>query len=273
MTIKITDDFDLSKIADSGQCFRVKAFEDGTYRFLTGRHILHMRKLSPTLYEVDCSDSLWREVWFPYFDLNRSYRRIRSQIPEDDAYMGHAAKQGAGLRILMQDPWEMLITFIISQQKTIPAIKSCVEQIAKTYGDPVETDFGTVHLFPKAEQMMGAASADLTQLKLGYRTPYIQDAIDKVSSGRLSLERLHSYDDVQLFNALKSVHGVGDKVANCIALFAYNRTSLVPIDTWIKKVIHIIYGGRNPFPDYGNTAGIMQQYLFYYAQHNKHEFQ
>lgn len=273
MTIKITDDFDLSKIADSGQCFRVKAFDDGTYRFITDCRILHIKKLSQNLYDVDCSDSLWQEVWTPYFDLNRSYSLIRSQIPEDDVYMRNAARQGAGLRILQQDPWEMLITFIISQQKTIPAIKSCVEQIAKTYGDPVETDFGTVHLFPKARQMMGAASAELNQFKLGYRTPYIQDAIDKVSSGRLSLESLHPYDDMQLFNTLKSIHGVGDKVANCIALFAYNRTALAPVDTWIKKIIDRIYGGRNPFPDYGNTAGIMQQYLFYYAQHNKHELQ
>lgn len=269
MYIEITDDFSLSKIAESGQCFRAKLLDDGVWRFITGSNILHIRPLAHNQYEIDCTTPQWRAVWLPYFDLDRDYSIIRSRIGKTDSYMKNAADTGAGLRILRQDPWEMLITFIISQQKTIPSIKSCVEKIAQMYGDTVETPYGCVHLFPSAGQMSHITDEELSQCKLGYRAPYIRDAIGKVASGQLDLDTLYSYDDMQLFNALKSVHGVGDKVANCIALFAYGRTSLVPVDTWIRKVIDGVYGGQNPFTKYGNDAGIMQQYIFYYAQHNK----
>lgn len=272
MLIEIADDFSLCKIADSGQCFRVKNDIHGTYRFITGRHILHIRQLSQTEYEVDCTESDWQAVWFPYFDLARDYKQIRASIPAKETYMQNAAGSGAGLRILRQDPWEMLITFIISQQKNIPAIKSCVDKLAKMYGNSVETPNETVYLFPTAAQMADLCAGDLEPCRLGYRTPYILDAISKVTSGSLDLDALASYDDMQLFTALKSVHGVGDKVANCIALFAYGRTSLVPVDTWIRKVIDGVYAGKNPFTVYGNAAGIMQQYIFYFAQQNKEMF-
>lgn len=271
MLVKITDDFELKKIADSGQCFRVKCFDDGVYRFVTGSNILYIRQLSRNNFDVGCTESEWQKLWFSYFDLSRDYRIIRNQISVDDPYMKNAAAAGAGLRILQQDPWEMLITFIISQQKTIPSIKSAVEKIAERYGESTETAYENVYLFPSAEQMLRVTIDELYHCKLGYRTPYIKDAVDKVISGQLDLNELYSHDDMQLFNALKSVRGIGDKVANCIALFAYGRTSLVPIDTWIKKVIDNIYGGYNPFTDYGDVAGIMQQYIFYYAQQHKAE--
>ena len=266
---EITDDFSLTKIAESGQCFRSKLLDDGTWRFITGKNILHIRQHPHNRYEIDCSASKWHQTWLPYFDLDRNYSLVRSRIAETDSYMKNAADSGTGLRILRQDPWEMLLTFIISQQKTIPAIKSCVEKIAGRYGELMETPYGRVYLFPSASQMQNCSAEELNQCKLGYRTPYIQDAIDKVTSGQLNLDTLYSYSDMQLFNALKSVHGVGDKVANCIALFAYGRTSLVPVDTWIRKVIDNVYDGQSPFTRYGNDAGIMQQYIFYYAQHNK----
>lgn len=272
MQIEITDDFTLSRIADSGQCFRVKCLDNGAYRFITGRHILHISPIAGHRYEVDCTLPEWRDIWFPYFDLGRDYERLRSRVPDTDPYMKNAADYGAGLRILRQDPWEMLVTFIISQQKTIPSISSSVEKIAQLYGEAVGTAHGTVHLFPTAEQMRHAASKELGQCRLGYRTPYILDAISRVSSSELDLNALYGYDDTALLDALKSVHGVGDKVANCVALFAYGRTALVPVDTWIKKVIDGVYHGHNPFLRYGGVAGIMQQYIFYYAQQHKGEF-
>ncbi len=271
MIVTITDDFALQKIADSGQCFRVRHFVDGTYRFIKNKDILYIRQLSPNLFEADCTNDKWQQVWAPYFDLERSYELIRKQIPDKDFYIKNAAAIGAGLRILHQDPWEMLITFIISQQKTIPSIKTAVEAIAEKYGDLTETSRETLYLFPSATQMQQATAEELNNCRLGYRTPYILDAITKVSSGQLDLDKLYTYDDMQLFDTLKTVRGVGDKVANCIALFAYARTSLVPIDTWIKKVIDNVYDGNNPFVGYGDVGGIIQQYIFYYAQQNKEE--
>ena len=266
MQIEITDDFDLSKIIDSGQCFRAKCLDGGTYRFITGSNILYITPLSHHSYDVDCTAESWQEIWLPYFNLDRDYALLRSQIDSSDSYMKTAIDYGTGLRILRQDPWETLITFIISQQKTIPAIRSSVEKIAEKYGVPVETPYETVYLFPTAEQMAPATPQELDLCKLGYRTPYILDAIRRVTSGLLDLNALYACDDIQLFDMLKTVHGVGDKVANCVALFAYNRTALVPVDTWIRKVIDGVYDGHNPFIRYGNAAGIMQQYIFYYVR-------
>ena len=272
ITIKITDDFDLQKIADSGQCFRVKAFPDRMFRFITGRHILYIKHAEHNLYQISCTKAQWQDFWHSYFHLDRSYRQIRRQIPDKDPYMKKAAACGFGLRILRQEPWEMLITFIISQQRTIPSIKGAVEGISKIYGDAVETDYETVHLFPTPAQMRHVTLEDLKQFRLGYRNSYILDAVDKVYSGRLDLDGIRDYDDTELFQALKSVRGVGDKVANCIALFSYGRTALAPVDTWIKKIIDREYQGQAPFAGYGNTAGIMQQYMFYYAQQHKKEY-
>ncbi len=273
MNIKITDDFDLQKITDSGQCFRVKAFPDGMYRFITGSNVLYIKRLERSFYQISCTEARWKDFWHSYFHLDRSYRRIRRQIPDTDSYMKQAAASGLGLRILRQEPWEMLITFIISQQRTIPSIKKAVEGIAQVYGDAVKTDYETIYLFPSPAQMCRVTLEDLNQFRLGYRSSYILNAIHKVYGGELDLDGIGDYDDTALFHALKSVRGVGDKVANCIALFSYGRTSLAPVDTWIKKVIDKEYQGQAPFSGYGDTAGIMQQYMFYYAQQNKGRYQ
>lgn len=269
MIVEITDDFDLQRIADSGQCFRVKPFPDGSWRFITGRHLLYMRHLEGPSWHVSCTEEEWQTLWQTYFDLDRSYRSVRSQIPASDSFLKKAADGSAGLRILRQNPWEMIVTFIISQQRTIPSIKSTVERIAEAYGEVLETDREQIHMFPSAGQMARASMDELNSFKLGYRSSYILDAVKKVNSGQLDLAQIAGLDDSQLFDTLKSIRGVGDKVASCIALFAYGRTSLAPVDTWIKKVIDHEYQGKSPFPAYGSTAGIMQQYMFYYARERR----
>ncbi|MBQ9990470.1 MAG: DNA-3-methyladenine glycosylase 2 family protein [Lachnospiraceae bacterium] len=272
MIVQITDDFDLQKIADSGQCFRVKAFDDGTYRFITGDQILYIKQAESENYEISCNEADWNRIWYPYFDLDRSYREVRGRIGPRDKYMLAAAENGLGIRILRQDPWEMLITFIISQQKTIPAIKSAVETLAVNYGTQLKTDREELYSFPSPQQLSGITEEILREYKLGYRAPYVLDAVNQAASGRLNLYALASLSDKKLFEALKQVNGVGEKVSNCICLFAYGRTRLAPVDTWIKKVIEQKYKGKNPFPKYKDGAGIMQQYIFYYAQTHKGEF-
>ena len=134
MQVTISDDFDLQKIADSGQCFRVRDFDGGMFRFITGSEVLYIRKLSRARYEAGCPDEAWKRVWVPYFDLERNYLRIRKAIPASDTYMRLAARRGRGIRILRQDPWETLVTFIISQRKSIPAIVASVEMLAERFG-------------------------------------------------------------------------------------------------------------------------------------------
>lgn len=272
MHIAIADDFDLAKIARSGQCFRVKELEDGWFRFITGRNVLYIRQQSAGGFEVSCPEEIWQRVWVPYFDLQRSYSPVQEIIPDSDSYMKLAAQEGRGIRILRQDPWEMLVTFLISQRKSIPAIQHAVELLADRFGAVVTTPYETVHTFPTAAQLAGAGTGDLAACKLGYRVPYIQDAVAKVLSGQIDLTALAGLPDAELLEALKTIRGVGDKVANCVCLFAYGRMGAAPIDTWIHKIIAQEYGGTNPFPAYGKYAGILQQFAFYYAIAHKERF-
>ncbi len=272
MQITIQDDFNLEKISNSGQCFRVKRFENGMYRFICENRFLYIRHREGPHYEVDCSPKHWHDFWYDYFDLGRNYRNIRKTIPPEDVCLTEAALAGKGIRILRQNPWEMLITFIISQRKSIPAIKHAVELLSSGFGDPIHTDHETVYGFPDPQHLLGLSEDKLRQCGLGYRAPYIRDAVTKVALGHIDLDQLHEYQDTDLLDTLKTVCGVGNKVAGCISLFAYGRTALAPVDTWISRTIDEKYHGVNPFPQYGNAAGIMQQYIFYYAQTHKQEF-
>lgn len=274
MIAQITDDFDLNKIAESGQCFRVKSFENGMFRFITQNHVLYISKAADGEYSVNCSSEEWSSVWTSYFDLDRCYQELRKAIPKTDPFLLKAAEEGAGIRLLSQDHWETLISFIISQRKSIPAIKSSVEAICARFGRAISTPYEVVYTFPTAEELLtaGVTKDDLLGCKVGYRANYILDAISQVAQGALSLDDLEMCTDDALIRNLAGVHGVGKKVANCVCLFSYNRTASAPVDTWIQKVIDKYYGGIDPLCDYGECAGIMQQYIFYYAQKHKKEF-
>ena len=266
MVIRISDLFDLRKIADSGQCFRASERPGGAWRFVTGSHVLYIRHVSGAAYEVSCPPAVWERVWRPYFDLDRDYRAVSRSIPAGDAFLRRAAQAGAGIRILRQDPWETLVTFLISQRKSIPAIRSVVELLCTRYGTELHTPFETLHAFPTARQLRDATEADYRACGAGYRAPYLLDAVRQVLSGSLDLRQISLLPDKDLTAALECVRGAGVKVASCVALFAYGRTACAPVDTWIQRVICREYGGRDPFPGYGADAGIMQQYFFYYAR-------
>lgn len=274
MIVTIQDDFDLYKIAHSGQCFRATQEADNTYRFITGENILHIAEISDNddsdkTFEVSCTKDEWDKVWFEYFDLGTDYKQIRASIPKEDIYLRNAASLGKGIRILKQDKFETLISFIISQRKSIPAIKKSVESLVGKYGK--KSDPEEVHFFPTAAQLSKATTEELAECGLGYRVPYIMKVTKQIEDGTVNLDAWDSLSDDELVTVLKSIYGVGDKVANCVALFSYHRTGLAPVDTWIKKVIETKYSGINPFAGYGNNAGIMQQYMFYQAQHLKGE--
>lgn len=285
MIINIEDDLDLKKIADSGQAFRIAEISDGEYRFVTGDQVLYIKpvklqKNGAGSYEISCFDEsgeipakeAFEKVWKNYFDLGTSYKKIRSLVPKKDVFLSKSCENGIGLRILRQDPFEMLITFIISQRKAIPAIKESVRLICEKYGKAIDTGREAVYLFPSAKEMSKATEEELKSCKLGYRVSYILDAVKKVNSGEVKLNSLYGASYEETFEKLKEIKGVGDKVSNCICLFAYALTEAAPVDTWISKVIEKEYDGVNPFPSYGKYAGIMQQYIFYYALTHKDNF-
>ena len=263
MKVTIEDDFDLDKIANCGQCFRAKEIENGIYRFVTNRNVVYIKKLSEHVFDVSSDAYEWANIWENYFDLTTDYRKIRSDISKVNDYLKEAAEIGEGIRIIKQDPFEMVISFIISQRKSIPSIKTSVERIAAKYGKPITTYYEALNAFPTLDEMKADLPLDLSNCGLAYRADYIKDAIDKLSDGSVNLEILHNKTDEDLVEELKKIRGVGDKVANCVALFAYHRVDRVPIDVWISRAIDDDFNGHNFFADIKQNAGIAQQYVFY----------
>ncbi|MCR4604812.1 MAG: DNA-3-methyladenine glycosylase 2 family protein [Eubacterium sp.] len=266
MVKKITDDFDLEKIMLSGQAFRITKMSNGVYRFVTGQDVMYIKKVDEKTYDISCSEEKWQDTWAPYFDLGRNYASIRREAKGKSEFVDAAMEYGKGIRVLKQDPFETLISFIISQRKSIPAISSSVEKISEKYGK--KTPDG-VSLFPTPEALSAVPLDDLSSCGLGYRTTYVSDAAKAVVSGEIDLEKLYDLSDEELFENLMRLRGVGKKVANCVCLFAYARISMVPIDVWIERAIREECAGVSPFELYGEEAGIIQQYIFFYERGKK----
>ena len=266
MIVSIQDDFDLNKIISSGQCFRAREIENKLFRFIMGKNVLYMQEVGNNEFSVSCNLQQWNNIWKEYFDLDRNYSAIRKLVVDYNEFISASVEAGKGLRILKQDPWEMLIAFIVSQRKNIPAIVKSIEALAHLYGEEIQTDYESVYAFPSPFEMYSATDEDFRKCGLGYRVPYVKDAIHMVTAGLLKLEEITTYNTIDLLAELQNVYGVGKKVANCVALFAYGRTSCVPVDVWISRAIQEECGGDNPFPQYGEYAGIIQQYVFYYQK-------
>ncbi len=266
MKITINDDFDLQKIANCGQCFRAKEISNGIYRFITGANVIYIKKLHENTFDVSCDDYQWNNIWENYFDIATDYKSIRNNISKLNDYFKKVSDVGQGIRILKQDFFETLISFIISQRKSIPSIMSSVERIAEKFGKPINTIYETVYTFPTFEQMQSSSVLSLSNCGLGYRAEYIRDAIEKIYEGIIDLDDLKTKKDDDLIDELKKIRGVGDKVANCVALFAYHRVDRVPIDVWIARAIDEDFNGHNYFADIARNAGIAQQYVFYYKK-------
>lgn len=267
--IEIKDDFDLEKIRLSGQIFRMQRIEtcddEPTYTFVAKNRFLAIQKKSEFEYLISCSEDEFREFWFQYFDLNRNYAEIRSIFEAENDFLSCALNFGKGLRILRQDPWEMIVTFIISQRRSMPAIATAVDKLCTLYGDDCEG----FSIFPSSEKLFSLNESDIRKCGVGYRAPYILDAARRVVSGKLSLDVCSELPDDELFNKLCEIKGVGAKVANCIMLFGFGRTARAPVDVWIQRVIDEHYDGKNPFPSYGTSAGILQQYMFFWRTQHK----
>ena len=266
--VDITDDFDLEKIRLSGQIFRMNKLKPDSktaYTLITQDRILEIQKKSELEYCVSCDQDEFQEVWYPYFDLSRNYAEIREIFEGENVFLDSALNFGRGLRILRQDPWEMIVTFIISQRRSMPAIATAVDKLCSQFGE----DCGDFKAFPSPEKLCSLKENDIRSCGVGYRAPYILDAARRVVSGELSLKACSDMHDEELFNKLCEIKGVGTKVANCIMLFGFGRTSRAPVDVWIQRVIDEKFGGTNPFPSYGTCAGILQQYMFYWRTQHK----
>ena len=293
----IHDDLDIKKIAESGQTFRwVRADADRelflgeksasvvckhaevhddrmelsklTYRVLSSDKCLYITDLGDDNYELDCTEEEFENYWKNYLDLDENYSAIRGRIDrESDPYLYEAAESGRGIRILRQDPWEMLISFIISQNKNIPAIMSSIEKLCMLCGEEMTDSHGEMyHVFPTPDALATVPEEALRSCSLGYRCPYIHETAVRVSSGEFDIEVLLDADEDTTIQNLTSLLGVGPKVANCVSLFGLHHIDAFPKDVWIKRVLAEHYPDGYPFEKYSPYNGIYQQYMFYGAR-------
>jgi N-glycosylase/DNA lyase len=256
---------DLDKTEKSGQCFRW--IPDGDSFLIPAGGML--AKVSEAGDGIDVfllsSDKKRKSsdieaFWKKYFDAELDYESIRKMPDKKDKFLKGAAAAGEGIRIIYQEPFETLITFIISQRKSIPAIKTSVERICATVGRKIP---GTeVFDFPAPKELCSMSGEELSACGLGYRAPYIHSAAESVYHGDTDLEKLSVVSDDELLADLMSLNGVGVKVANCTALFGFHRLNLFPIDVWIQRALDTYYDGTFPLEKYHPYNGIMQQYIF-----------
>lgn len=269
-------DLVLSKIAGSGQCFRwqMKCGTRGAmeYRIPAFGKILRVRQSteeSDGAVTFFCTQEEFDTLWKDYFDLEEDYGKIRSLADPADAFLTAAAGCGEGLRILRQDPWETLVTFILSQRKNIPAIKSAVDQLCCAAGQPLKIGGHAdrcLCAFPSAEQIAGMSGNAMDGCHFGYRARYVRATAECFASGQYSIEELETLKDAELSAVLNSLSGVGPKVAACTMLFGFHRLNAFPKDVWILKAMEEHYPDGFDFAGYEPYNGVMQQYIFMYER-------
>ena len=271
------EDFDVSHIFECGQCFRWDRQPDGTYLGVARDKVLKIGQEGARVTFFDTTWADFQAVWRPYFDLDTDYGRVKDALCADDV-LCRAVAYGAGIRLLRQDVWECIVSFILSAGNNIPRIKKIISTLCRTFGDPVEYGNTIYYTFPGPEKLAGVSLQDIACIKAGFRDKYILDAAVKIAGGKIRLCDLENANDAEAKKILMQIDGVGNKVADCILLFGLARRAWFPVDVWIRRIIQYYYFQDAKTADdvaafsrrrFGELGGYAQQYLFFYARENK----
>ena len=254
-------DLDLEQTLDCGQSFRWEKQDDGSFSGVAFDKYVNI-SLDGTDMIIKNAVEADRELWFDYFDLALDYGKIRKDISEIHPVLKEAAKYAPGIRILRQEPYEALCTFIISQNNNIKRIKGIVGRLCENFGDEIEDG---IYGFPSAERLAELTPDDLAPLRAGFRNRYIIDSAKKVASGEVDLELCKTADYETSRAELMKITGVGVKVADCTLLFGMHRVEAFPIDVWMKRAMEKLFPGMTA-AEFGEYAGIAQQYIFHYSR-------
>lgn len=258
------DCFRIEQICESGQCFRLDKTEEDIYEVIAGGRYLKMKQY-PDKTDLYCTEKEYEAFWKTYFDLEARYQDYIDSIEEQDIYLKKAAEFGSGIRILKQDVWEMIVSFILSQQNNIPRIKRLIQALCSRYGEEKKSPEGKIyHTFPTARRLSEVSEEEFRTMKLGYRSRYLKETACAVAQGKVLLENLEELKYADAKKELMKLCGIGAKVADCICLFALHKMDAFPVDTHIHKVLEQEYKTGFPFARYRGFAGVMQQYIFYY---------
>lgn len=273
-------DFDLSQTLECGQCFRFYKQDEQDYVIVAYKHLLHIKQIDDKLIFFDTDKVTVETLWIPYFDLERDYGEIKQFLLRKDNILEAAINEKYGVRILNQEFHEILISFIISQNKQIPHIKQLVKRISENYGDYIgEVNGEKYYSFPDVNALGKISEEAFREMKTGFRAPYLYDAVQKLSKGEISAEKMDNLSENETRKKLLEVKGVGEKVANCVMLFSLGFREAFPIDVWIKRIMETLYfDGNDTTKDkiqefarelYGEYGGYAQQYLFCFGRDNK----
>lgn len=253
--------FDIASTLDCGQAFRWTETVKGTFEGVANNRFLRITQNENQIILENTSRIDFFGFWYNYFDLERDYEKIIDEISENKI-LKSASNYGKGIRILNQDPFETLCSFIISQNNNIPRIKGIINRLAQKFGEEIKPGY---YSFPSAEKLAELDENDLSDIRMGFRTKYILDASRKVANKEIVLENLFHLPYENAKNELMKIKGVGPKVADCTLLFSLKHFNAFPKDVWIKRAMEILFKDGLP-KKYEKYGGIIQQYIFYYAR-------
>lgn len=272
-----TKSFEPVHIFECGQCFRWNKEEDGSYTGIFKSNVINVKKENDKVIFTGICQGNIKEICEEYFDLKTNYENIKQELSKIDEYLANSIKYGNGIRILKQDLWETLISFIISANNNIPRIKTIIERICKKYGNKIEFKGKEFYTFPTPKAMENATVQDFRDLGLGFRDVRVYETVQRTLRNEINLEKMKIENDVEkLREKLLEIPGVGPKVADCIMLFSLKKYQVFPVDVWVRRVISELYfENKEQQPKtiqkfakehYGDLAGLAQQYLFYWRR-------
>ena len=251
---------DIGLCLDCGQAFRFRETEKGHFHGVAFGRVLDITQTGDGYIFENVTKDEFENIWKPYFDLDRDYEKICDGF--DDSWLIKARDEFYGIRILKQEPWEALCSFIISQNNNIPRIKGIIERLCESFGEKIgENDY----TFPSYEVLCEKTVEDLSVLRAGFRAKYIIDAAQKVKSGEVDLYNLHTMPIEQAREELMKIKGVGAKVAECTLLYGIGKIEAFPVDVWVKRIMSELYPEGLPECTKG-VEGIAQQYLFHWRR-------
>ena len=260
-------DFDLGETLTCGQSFRWRKREDGSFSGVVSGRVITAALDGDSLLLAG-ADEEDRALWEAYFDLSLDYGAVRERLSALHPEMAEAARYAPGIRILRQEPFEALITFIISQNNHIKRIEGIVDRLCECFGEPIG---GGAYAFPTASRLAALEPDDLMPIRAGFRHRYIIDAARRVDAGEVDLEAIRTlpYDEAR--RSLMTITGVGVKVADCVLLYGLHRLESFPLDVWMKRAMTTLFDGMEPSA-FGAYAGIAQQYIFHYSRMHPERF-
>lgn len=275
--VKNVRDFDPSHIFECGQCFRWNREIDGSYTGIAFGRVINVHRDGENILINNTGADDFKNIWYEYFDLGTDYSEIKSAVAKDDI-MRRAVSYGCGMRILRQEFWETLISFIISSNNNIPRIMKIIEKLSAQCGEEINYGNKTYHTFPSAAALSNASPEEIGICRGGYRCGYISGTSAKMEIARIDKKNLEKKSTPDARKTLLEFPGVGPKVADCVLLYSGIKFDVFPTDVWVKRVMESLYihkpaslGKIQSFAAerFGALAGFAQQYLFYYARKNK----